>query len=95
MSKVILALVMWIGIMPLGMAYATEIILRIPDAQADKFLGEVYTRLGANADRNGMKDKTDSEKLAWCFQEVINTMSYVSGHKHTLAEYGVTIEVRR
>ena len=77
-----------------GQAHATDFIVHVPDAQADKVLDEVYTRLGANADRNGQKDKSDSEKLAWCFQEVINWMSYVGGKRHTLEEYGITVEVR-
>ena len=75
--------------------YAADFIVHVPDDKADWVLAEVFTRFGANADKNGMKDKSDSEKLAWCFNETIKYLSYAGVTRTTLEEMGATVEVKR
>jgi hypothetical protein len=67
----------------------------VPDNKADWVLEEVFKRFGANADKNGMKDKSESEKLAWCFDKTIEYLSYAGVTRTTLEEMGATVEIIR
>lgn len=76
-------------------AHAAEIVLVVPEDKLDWVLSEVFQRFHANSDRGPVSGKSDSEKLAYCFDRVIEMLSYL-GHKPvTLEQMGAEVEVRR
>lgn len=74
-------------------AYAGEVIITIPDEKLERVLADAFRWNHTDSDQSPVYGKSESEKLAYCLNRVINLAS--SGRIGSLEEIGATVEVRR
>jgi len=90
---------MLLGIMRKDIAQAVEVVFTMSESEYKKLTDNPSTRDGCFywfhtfGEQSPVKGKPDSEKLAYCVNQVVGLASF--GRVKSLEDEGITVEVRR